>query len=93
MLNNFCDTEQHLDVQVEGVERVEYGTCDNPHCRRAAAVSVMRAGSIIPEWESRSRRGHEQQRQRRGPPSRKAHTSVVFGFKDFGAAIQTIAVI
>ena len=75
MLKNLGDTEQLLDVQVEGVGRVEHGTCDQLRCRRAAAVSVMRAGSIIPEWVSRSRRGHEQQQQRRGPPSRKAHTS------------------
>ena len=27
-----------------GVERVELGTCDNVHYRRAAAVSVVRAG-------------------------------------------------
>ena len=74
-LNILCDVQHLLDVQVEGVERVEHGTCGNLHCRRAAAVSVVRAGSIIPDWESRSRRGHEQQRQRRGPPSRKAHTS------------------
>ena len=76
MLKNLGDTVQLLDVQVEGVGRVERGTCDRLHCRRAAAVSVMRAGSVIPEWEGRSRRGHEQQRRRRGSPSRKAHTSL-----------------
>ena len=47
MLNIFCDVQHLLDVPVEGVERVEHGTCDNLHCRRAAAVSVVRAGSII----------------------------------------------
>ena len=68
MLKISGDTEQLLVVQVEGVGRVERGTCDHPHCRRAAAVSVMRAGSIILGWVGRSRRGHERLRRPRGPP-------------------------
>ena len=43
-LNILCDVQHLLDVQVEGVERVEHGTCDNLQCRRAAAVRVVRAG-------------------------------------------------
>ena len=44
MLKNLGDSKQLLDLQVDGVERVELGTCDNVHYRRAAAVSVVRAG-------------------------------------------------
>ena len=76
MLKILCDGRHVEQIDAQSVERVEHGTCDNLHCRRAAAVSVVRAGSIIPGCESRSRRGQEQQRQRRGPPSRKAHTSL-----------------
>ena len=68
MLKILGDTEQLLVVQVEGVGRVERGTCDHPHCRRAAAVSVMRAGSVILGWVGRSRRGHERPRRSRGRP-------------------------
>ena len=44
MLKIFCGGRHVQQIDAQCVERVELGTCDNVHYRRAAAVSVVRAG-------------------------------------------------
>ena len=51
-------------------------TCDHQHCHRAAAVSGLCAGSIIPDRVGRSRRGHEPPRLSRGRPFVERPTSL-----------------